>query len=83
MTPTVVRPVRVGGYEIVSGHRKSTAQRLYDKLLEYVKRLKRYARHIEICGEKRNIRLIKYCDYRVKSSNPKILGMATTTTSYP
>ena len=34
-------------------HRKSPAQRLYDKLLEYVKRLKCYARHIEICGEKR------------------------------
>ena len=36
------------------GHRKSMALRLYDKLLEYVKRLKCYARHIEICGEKRN-----------------------------
>lgn len=36
------------------GHRKSPARRLYDKLLEYVKRLKCYARHIEICGEKRN-----------------------------
>ena len=36
------------------GHRKSPALRLYDKLLEYVKRLKCYAKHIEICGEKRN-----------------------------
>ena len=36
------------------GHRKSLALRLYDKLLEYVKRLKCYAKHIEICGEKRN-----------------------------
>ena len=36
------------------GHHKSTALRLYDKLLEYIKRLKCYARHIEICGEKRN-----------------------------
>ena len=36
------------------GHRKSVALRLYDKLLEYVKRLKCYAKHIEICGEKRN-----------------------------
>ena len=35
-------------------HRKSMALRLYDKLLEYVKRLKCYAQHIEICGEKRN-----------------------------
>ena len=36
------------------GHRKSVALRLYDKLAEYVKQLKCYARHIEICGEKRN-----------------------------
>lgn len=36
------------------GHHKSPALRLYDKLAEYVKRLKCYARHIEICGEKRN-----------------------------
>lgn len=36
------------------GHRKSQPLRLYDKLVEYVKRLKCYARHIEICGEKRN-----------------------------
>ena len=35
------------------GHRKSPALRLYDKLTEYVKRLKCYARHMEICGEKR------------------------------
>ena len=36
------------------GHHKSTALRLYGKLLAYIKRLKCYARHIEICGEKRN-----------------------------
>ncbi len=36
------------------GHRKSPALRLYDKLQEYVKRLKCYAKHIETCGEKRN-----------------------------
>ena len=36
------------------GHHKSLPLRLYDKLVEYVKRLKCYARHIEICGEKRN-----------------------------
>lgn len=36
------------------GHRKSPALRLYDKLTEYVKRLKCYARHIDICGEKRS-----------------------------
>ena len=36
------------------GHRKSQALRLYDKLTEYVKRLKCYGKQIEICGEKRN-----------------------------
>lgn len=36
------------------GHHKSHALRLHDKLLEYVKRLKCYARQIENCGEKRN-----------------------------
>ena len=36
------------------GHRRSPPLRLYDKLAEYVKRLQCYARHIEICGDKRN-----------------------------
>ena len=36
------------------GHRKSRELRLYDKLSEYVKRLKCYAKQVEICGEKRN-----------------------------
>ena len=35
------------------GHRRSPALRLYDKLLEYIKRLKCYGKQIEICGEKR------------------------------
>ena len=35
------------------GHRKSPALRLYDNLTEHIKRLKSYAKHIEICGEKR------------------------------
>lgn len=36
------------------GHRKSKELRLYDKLTEYVKRLKCYAKRIKTCGEKRN-----------------------------
>ena len=36
------------------GHHKSTYQRKYQKLEEYLNRLKRYARSIEICGETRN-----------------------------
>lgn len=34
------------------GHRKSAALRLYDQLAESVERLKKYAKHIEICGGK-------------------------------
>ncbi len=36
------------------GHRKSTEQKDYEKLQEYIGRLKKYANHIEICGENRN-----------------------------
>lgn len=36
------------------GHRKTVAQRNYDRLLEYTEKLKKYARHIRICGDKRN-----------------------------
>ncbi len=35
------------------GHRKTAEQRLYDKLSEYIDRLKKYAEHIKICGEDR------------------------------
>ncbi len=36
------------------GHRKSLYQKQYQKMAEYLARLKAYAKHIEICGEKRN-----------------------------
>lgn len=36
------------------GHRKSAEQRCYDKLSEYTEKLKKYAKHIKICGEERN-----------------------------
>ena len=36
------------------GHRKSVHQRHYQKLEEYLERLKKYAKHIEICGDQRN-----------------------------
>ena len=36
------------------GHHKSTEQKNYDKLVEYTERLKKYAAHINICGENRN-----------------------------
>lgn len=36
------------------GHRRTTEQRLYDKLSEYIATLKKYSEHIKICGEDRN-----------------------------
>ncbi len=36
------------------GHRKSTAQKQYEEMEKYLQRLKKYAEHIEICGEERN-----------------------------
>ncbi len=35
------------------GSRKSNHQRKYEKLNEYIQKLKDYSKHIEICGEKR------------------------------
>ena len=36
------------------GHHKSPELRLYDNLLEYINRLKKYSEHICICGDNRN-----------------------------
>lgn len=36
------------------GVRKTNYQRKYERLNEYIEKLKKYAKHIEICGEKRN-----------------------------
>lgn len=36
------------------GHRKTEEQRHYEKLAEYILRLKKYAEHIKICGDNRN-----------------------------
>lgn len=36
------------------GHRKTLQQKQYQEMEGYLKRLKTYARHIEICGEWRN-----------------------------
>lgn len=36
------------------GHRKTAEQRMYEKLSEYIEKLKRYATHINICGDERN-----------------------------
>ena len=36
------------------GHHKSTELRLYDKLEECIEKLKKYAKHIRICGNERN-----------------------------
>lgn len=36
------------------GHRKALHQRQYQEMEKYLERLKTYAKHIEICGERRN-----------------------------
>lgn len=36
------------------GHHKSLYQHQYEELMGYIERLRRYAAHIEVCGEKRN-----------------------------
>ena len=36
------------------GHRKSIQQKQYQELQRYLERLKTYAHHIEVCGDKRN-----------------------------
>ena len=36
------------------GHHKTAEQRQYEKLNEYLGRLRKYAEHIEICGDNRN-----------------------------
>lgn len=36
------------------GHRKSIRQKQYQEMQGYLERLKTYAHHIEICGDKRN-----------------------------
>lgn len=36
------------------GHHKSSEQRLYDELSEYIKKLKKYSGQIKICGDERN-----------------------------
>lgn len=43
-----------GSYIRGRGHHKTIEQRQYDKLTEYLEKLKKYAEHIEICGESRN-----------------------------
>ena len=36
------------------GHHKTAEQRIYDKLVEYTEKLKKYAIHINTCGDNRN-----------------------------
>lgn len=37
-----------------SGHRKTVEQRLYEEAASYRSRLKKYSKHIQICGDSRN-----------------------------
>ena len=36
------------------GHHKSTELRYYDRMTEYIEKLKKYAHHIKVCGDERN-----------------------------
>lgn len=46
--------IEINAFVSGKGHRKTIHQRQYQELEEYLERLKSYAAHIEICGEKRN-----------------------------
>ncbi len=49
--------IDVNDFVYGSGKRKSAYQRHYEKLSEYIDKLMTYAKHISICGDKRN----SYC----------------------
>ena len=49
-----VTSIDEGSFSYGKGHHKSTVQRHYQALETYRDRLKKYAEHIEICGEERN-----------------------------
>lgn len=46
--------LKESGFVYGSGRRKSLEQKQYQEMQHYLNRLESYARHIEICGEKRN-----------------------------
>ena len=46
--------VDVASFVYGSGKRKTIVQKHYEKLLDYLDRLKKYAKHIKTCGDNRN-----------------------------
>ena len=46
--------IRAESFVSGKGHRKTTEQKRYEELLEYCKRLQKYAQRIDTCGEHRN-----------------------------
>ena len=44
------------------GHHKSAELRYYDRMTEYIEKLKNYAHHIKVCGDERN----SYMKYKIR-----------------
>ena len=57
--------VDVSSFVYGSGKRKSVEQKHYEKLEEYLKKLKTYAQHIKVCGDDRNSysKTDSYCNF--------------------
>ena len=49
-----IMQIDVSSFVYGSGKRKTIVQRHYEKLEEYLKKLKSYAHHIKVCGDDRN-----------------------------
>ena len=49
-----IMQIDISSFVYGSGKRKTTEQKHYEKLEEYLKKLKTYARHIKVCGDDRN-----------------------------
>ena len=49
-----IMQVDISSFVYGSGKRKTTEQKHYEKLEEYLKKLKTYAHHIKVCGNDRN-----------------------------
>ena len=46
--------IDISSFVYGSGRRKTTLQKHYEKLTDYLKKLKKYAYHIKVCSDERN-----------------------------
>ena len=49
-----VMGIDISAFVYGSGKRKTALQKHYEKLTDYLKKLKKYAHHIKVCGDDRN-----------------------------